>query len=151
MIEDQISKLIKDYNWMKKEVLRLQEILYGCSVPMKSWGVSQYGIDMVMPRGSSGKSQAELRDMDIREERLYKRLRKYEKLVFALEIAGEFLNSEIESVVYDCLLEGMSYRAIAEHLGMTRNQVKKAKDDILSQLSQKSQFVQLLNLEKLAC
>ncbi|MGG4039910.1 sigma-70 family RNA polymerase sigma factor [Heyndrickxia ginsengihumi] len=151
MIEEKISRLIKDYCWMKKEVRRLQKILYGCSTPMKSWGVSQYGIDMIMPKGSSGKSQAELKDMDIREERLYKRLRKYEQIVFALEIAGEFLNSEIESVVYDCLLEGMSYRAIAYHLGMSRSQVKKAKDDILSQLCQKSQFVQLLNLEKSAC
>ncbi|MGG1291389.1 sigma-70 family RNA polymerase sigma factor [Bacillus smithii] len=150
-IEEQLNQLIKDYHWMRKEIDRLERILYGYSTPMRSWGVSKYGIDLVMPRGSGGKSQAELRDLDIREERLYKRLKKYQERVYALEIAAEYLEDEKQRVVYDCLLDGMSYRAIAYHLGMSRSQVKKAKDDILSQLCQKSQFVQLLNLEKSAC
>jgi DNA-binding NarL/FixJ family response regulator len=149
-MKEQIESLLFDYHWMKKEVERLQRILYGYSTPMKSWGVAQYGIDAAMPRGSSGKSQTELIEMDLRENRLHKRLKRYEQIVFAIELAGNHLEDEKQIVIYDCLLDGMSYRSIAHHVGMSRNQVKKAKDTILSQLSQKSQFVQLLNLEKSA-
>jgi DNA-binding NarL/FixJ family response regulator len=150
MIE-QLEELIRDYSWMKNEVRRLEYAIYGRSYPMRSWGVAQYGIEATLPKGSPGKSQAELRDMDVREERLLKRLKRYEERVYALEMATELLATEKEKVVYDCLLDGMSFRSIAYHVGMSRNQVKKTKDEILSQLSQKSQFVQLLNVEKSAC
>lgn len=135
----------------EKEVDHFQNLLSGVAVPMRSWGVVQYGVEATLPYGSSSISQAELREMDIREERLYRRLKKYESTVYALEMAGEHLKHEKEIVIYDCLLKGMSDRAISKHLDMTRNQIKKAKDDILNQLSQRSQFVQLLNLEILVC
>lgn len=147
---EQIEALIKDYPWMRKEVDRLERILYGHSTPMRSWGVALYGIEATMPSGSSGKSQAELKKMDIREERAYKRLEKFQDTVYALEWAAEYLEDEKEKVIYDCMIDGMSYREISYHIGISRNQVKKAKESILSQLSQKSQFVQLLKLEKSA-
>lgn len=150
-MKEQIEQMLKDYPWMSREVDRLQRALYGYSAPMRSWGVAQYGIDAAMPKGSSGKSQAELRNMDLREERLYKRLTKYQSRVYALEMAGDLLSDELEKVVYDCMLDGLSYRAIAYHIGISRNQARKIKDAILNQLSQKSHFVQLLNLEKSAC
>ncbi len=147
---EEIESLIKDYPWMRKEVNRLEKILYGHSTPMRSWGVAQYGIESSLPKGSSGKSQSELKQIDIREERSYRRLMKFQDIVYGLEIAAEFLDDEKEKVIYDCLLDGMSYRAIAFHVGVSRNQVRKAKESILSQLSQKSQFVPLLKLEKTA-
>jgi DNA-binding NarL/FixJ family response regulator len=149
-MKEQIEGLLFDYHWMRKEVDRLQRIIYGNSTPMKSWGVAQYGIDAAMPNGSRGKSQSELSEMDLREERLYKRLKKFEDIVFAIEMAADFLEEEKQIVIYDCLLDGMSYRSIAHHVGLSRNQVKKAKDAILNHLSQKSHFVQLLKIEKSA-
>ncbi|MEH7392416.1 sigma-70 family RNA polymerase sigma factor [Bacillus sp. JJ1474] len=150
MYVGQIEALIKDYPWMRKEVDRLERILYGHSTPMRSWGVALYGLEAAMPKGSSGKSEAELRKMDIREERAFKRLEKFQDTVFALEMAAEYLEDEKEKVIYDCMIDGMSFREIAYHIGISRNQVKKTKESILSQLSQKSQFVQLLKLEKSA-
>lgn len=150
MLKERIEHLLRDYHWMKKEVDRLQRIVYGYATPMKSWGVAQYGIEATMPKGSRGKSQAELKEMDLREERQYKRLKKYEEIVFAIEMAADLLEDEKDKVIYDCLLDGMSYRSIADHVGISRNQAKKAKEAILSHLSQKSHFVQLLNLEKSA-
>lgn len=151
MITEKIESMLRDYPWMKKEVERLERILYGYSTPMKSWGVAQYGIEATMPRGSSGKSQAELRHMDIKEERQHKRLTVLRNRVYALEMAAELLENEKDRVLYDCILDGMSYREISYHIGISRSQVKKFKESILNQLSQKSQFVQLLNLEKMAC
>lgn len=149
-MKEQLETLIKDYRWMRKEVNRLQGILYGHSAPMRSWGVAQYGLEAAMPKGSGGKSQAELKRMDIREERLYKRLERFEEAVYGLEWAADFLENEKDKVIYDCLLDRMSYRSIAYHVGITRNDVKKQKDYILNHLCQKSQLVQLLKLKKSA-
>jgi hypothetical protein len=144
---EKIEELLKNYRWMRKEVDHLERQLYGYSSPMRSWGVAQYGLDAAMPKGSPGKSQAELKKMDIREARLYERLQKYQKQVYAIEMAGDLLEDEKQKVIYDCLLDGMSYRSIAYHVGITRNQAKEAKKAILTTLSQKSQFVSLLKLE----
>lgn len=147
-IIEQIEELLRDYRWMRKQVDILQRQLYGFSSPMRSWGVAQYGLEAAMPKGSPGKSQAELKKMDIREARLYERLQRYEGQVYAIEMAGDLLETEKEKVIYDCLLEGMSYRAIGYHLGEHKNQVREAKKSILAQLAQNAQFVSLLKLEK---
>ncbi|WP_338788799.1 sigma factor-like helix-turn-helix DNA-binding protein [Metabacillus sp. FJAT-53654] len=149
-IQTQVEQLIKDYHWMRKEVNRLERILYGYSTPMKSWGVAQYGEDAAMPKGSPGKSQMELEKMDIREERLLKRLWKLQGRVFALEAAADYLNDEIEKIVYDCMLDGMSYRAIGYHLDISREKVRQIKIDFLNQLCQNCHLLQLLKLEKIA-
>jgi DNA-binding CsgD family transcriptional regulator len=146
-IIQQIEDLLKNYPWMRKQVDYLEKQLYGYSSLMKSWGVAQYGLDAAMPKGSPGKSLVELEKMDIREARLYKRLQKYQGKVYAIEMAGDLLEEEMEKVVYDCLLDGMSYRSIADCIGITRNQVKETKKAILHHLSQKSQFLSLLSLE----
>ncbi|TWK89543.1 hypothetical protein CHCC20333_4385 [Bacillus paralicheniformis] len=64
-------------------------VLYGSDIPMRSWGVAQYGLEAAMPQGSPGKSQDVLRDMYLREERLFKRLEYFEVRVYAIEVAGE--------------------------------------------------------------
>src|SRR3954464_4326067 len=111
-----ITELIRDYRMMKREIERLQRIIYGTVQPMRSWGVALYGIEASMPRGSKGKSQAELRDMDIRELKQLARLEEYEIKVVAIESAGDLLNSEILKICYDCMLEGLTRKQIAMHL-----------------------------------
>ncbi|MEB3127521.1 sigma factor-like helix-turn-helix DNA-binding protein [Bacillus paralicheniformis] len=148
MYKKEIEKLISSYHWMAKEVQRLQRVLYGSDIPMRSWGVAQYGLEAAMPKGSPGKSQAELRDMDIREERLYKRLEYFEERVYAIEAAARTIEGEQHKVIYDCMTEGMSYRAIGLHLGISRETVRRMKDEIINQLCQNCRIVQLLNPKK---
>lgn len=52
-----------------------------------------------MPKGSPGKSQDELRQMDMREERLFKRLKYYEERVYAVELGAEKIKGEQHKVV----------------------------------------------------
>lgn len=120
MNQKEIENLINSYHWMVKEVHRLQRVLYGSVIPMKNWGIAQYGLEAAMPKGSPGKSQAELRQMDMREERLFKRLKYYEERVYAVELGAEKIKGEQHKVIYDCMMEGMSYRAISLHLGFSR-------------------------------
>lgn len=150
MTFNDMEQLIRDYRWMKNEVSRLQEIIHGCQVPMGSWGVAQYGIDAAMPKGSSIRSAREMEAMDLRDKRQLERLKKYESYVYAIEKAPDFLDGEKNKIVFDCMLDGMSYRKIGNHLEMSRDRVREVKDDIIGQLCQNGHFRQLLNCKKCA-
>ncbi|MEH7521996.1 sigma-70 family RNA polymerase sigma factor [Bacillus sp. JJ1503] len=145
-----VSELIRDYRMMKREIDRLQKVIFGQSVPMRSWGVAQYGEESTLPKGSSGKSQAELRDMDIREQKQIVRLEEYQRRVFAIESAGDYLDKEILKIVYDCMLSGMTRQEIAIHLEISRDSVDKLRSDIKAQIGSNTTFSKLLHGEKLA-
>lgn len=149
-MEINIAELIRDYRMMKREIERLQRIIYGKSLPMRSWGVAQYGVESTLPHGSSGKSQAELRDMDIREQKQIMRLKEYQRKVFAIESAGDFLDKEILKIVYDCMLSGMTRQQIAVHLEISRDSVDKLRADIKAQIGTNTTFSKLLHGEKSA-
>lgn len=142
---EKIECLLKDYRWMRKEITRLENVLYGHVTPMKSWGVAQYGVEATLPHGSSGKSQAELNDMDIRETRQRKRLAKLQAQVYVLEIAVDYIEDEKKKAVYDCLLDGMTYRMIGYHVGMSKNAVWDLKNEIMKELARNQSFMGLLN------
>ena len=143
-----IIELIRDYRMMKREIERLQKIIYGKVFPMSSWGVAQYGIEAALPKGSRGKSQAELKDMDIRERKQIERLEEYQRRVIAIESAGDFLEKEIHKIVYDCMLSGMTRQQIAAHLEISRESVDKLRTDIKSQIDSNTTFSKLLQSEK---
>jgi hypothetical protein len=144
-----IIELIRDYRMMKREIDRLQKIIYGKVFPMNSWGVAQYGIEAALPKGSRGKSQAELKDMDIRELKQIDRLEEYQRRVIAIESAGDFLEKEIHKIVYDCMLDGMTRQQIAAHLEISRESVDKLRSDVKSQIDSNTTFSKLLQGERL--
>ena len=49
------------------------------------------------------------------------------------------------------MMEGMSYRAIGLHLGISRETVRRMKDEIINQLCQNCRIVQLLNPKNPSC
>nr|WP_259547934.1 helix-turn-helix domain-containing protein [Heyndrickxia oleronia] len=147
MTKWQIEEWIRDYNFMHREIARLNRILNKVSYDGGTRLVARYGIEATLPKGSSGISQAEIKQLDSREKRLYK----YEEIIFFLESANTFFKTEKYRVVYECMLEGMSYRAIAKHLGVSRDTIREIKEqilDIIYQEGQKDQIPQLLKYEK---
>lgn len=135
-----INQMIKDYKWMKNEVKRLQSIIYGYHIPMHSWGVAQYGIEATLPKGSKGKSKEELVRIESLDERRVRRLERYEAEVFLLETLADSLETEVQKVIYDCLLEGMTYREIGLHLGISKDKVHEQKKEIIRQLRENEQM-----------
>ncbi|TQR21810.1 sigma-70 family RNA polymerase sigma factor [Psychrobacillus vulpis] len=148
--EFDIARLVTDYRMMKAEIKRLQSIIYGFSIPMTNWGVAQYGLDAAMPKGSSGKSVAEMKQMDIREKKQRERLERMECIVFALESVFDILDDETAKTIYDCLLDGMTHRDIAAHLTTSKDFVRIKKQEIFRQISQNSQILTYLQKEKIA-
>jgi len=120
-------------------------VLYGSDIPMRPLGRCTVWRQLCQ---REAKSQAELRDIDLREERLFKRLEYFENRVYAIEVAASKIEGEQHKVIYDCMMEGMSYRAIGLHLGISRETVRRMKDEIINQLCQDCRYVQLLNPEK---
>ncbi|PKR79409.1 hypothetical protein CEY16_05485 [Halalkalibacillus sediminis] len=148
----EIENVISDYHWMSREVDRLQQALWGSIGSKKSEGVAQYGLAAVMPKGSPGKSQPELNAMDRREKKIYKKLQRYDSMTRAVEHDQELLKEDLHKTIYDCMMEGMSYRATGKHLGISRGKFYREKETILNTLyqkDQKSQIIHFLTEEKL--
>ncbi|MCT6924076.1 sigma-70 family RNA polymerase sigma factor [Metasolibacillus sp.] len=143
-----IGYMIDNYRLWKKEIARLERAIYGGSRNMSSWGVAQYGIEATMPRGSSIRSAAEMERMDIRERSQLKRLERLESYVYALEVAYDLLKDERLKTIYDCLLDGMTYRQIAEHLATSKDYVCQSKKEILRQIGQNGQIRTILTYSK---
>lgn len=135
-----ITQMIKDFKWMRNEVQRLQKLLYGHSLPIQNWGVAQYGVEAAMPKGSKGKSMMELKRIESLEEKRSNRLRRYETEVYLLETLGDTLQNETQKVIYDCLLEGMTYREIGLHLMISKDNVQKQRKEIIQQLIENEQM-----------
>lgn len=143
-----IEYMINNYRLWKREIQRLERVLYGGHRSMSSWGVAQYGLDAAMPKGSSGMPVSEIDRLDVRERSQLARLNRLESYVYALEAAYDILKSEQHKIIYDCLLDGMTYRQIAEHMASSKDYVRIKKGEIISQISQNSQIHMILTYEK---
>ncbi|WP_397537858.1 hypothetical protein [Rummeliibacillus pycnus] len=141
---NKVNEMIKDYMMMKKEIARLEQIIFGYSVPMINWGVAQYGMDAAMPKCSSGKSKAELKQMDLRERRQHSRLLILRSKVMILESYTDSFSDLPTNIIYDRLLDGWTYRAIAEELSVSVTYVKDRKHHIMDVIvsAQKAQNAQ---------
>lgn len=104
MIAWEIEEWIRDYKIMLGEIKRLNRVLNKVDF-ISTKLTATYGDEAGMPKGSAGVSQAELRKMDRRERRLHK----YESIVHYLDNAMEHIEEEKHCIVYDCMMEGMSY------------------------------------------
>lgn len=142
-----IENVISDYHWMSREVDRLESILFGTSGMRNTRLISQYGIEATLPKGSPLKSDAELAVIDRREQKLLQKLERYSKMTAAVEHDQDLLEDDFHKTIYDCMMDGMSYRAIGKHLGISRGKFYREKETILNtiyQKDQKSQIVQYL-------
>ncbi|PPA70501.1 hypothetical protein C4B60_10690 [Jeotgalibacillus proteolyticus] len=132
---------------MRKEADRLTSLIWGSSESYKSWGVAQYGLEAAMPKGQSIRSAAEMDAMDARDLRLYNRFQKFDEHVNAVESIANFVEKTFDdryAVILDCMMEGMSYRSIAMHLGVNRNTIGEMKNKMLNEVCQKCHFLQEL-------
>ncbi|MBT2603758.1 sigma-70 family RNA polymerase sigma factor [Bacillus sp. ISL-53] len=146
-MENQVVEWIRDYNFMLREIARLNRLLNSVHIGQKL--TATYGIEATLPKGNGGISQAELRQMDIRERRLFR----YEMIIEFLETASEDFNDERQEIIFDCMIEGMSYSSIAIHLGCSRDTVREVKNVIIGNIVNKVKndcFLQKLKSVKLA-
>ncbi|MFG6179658.1 helix-turn-helix domain-containing protein, partial [Halomonas sp. THAF12] len=111
--------------------------------------VQQLGIEATLPKANvNSKSAAEVDAMEARERRLYYRWKEYSRKVESIELMADFLEDEQHLIILDCMMEGMSYRSVAAHLGVNRNKIREMKSMMLCQICQKCHYLHDLELEK---
>lgn len=118
---------LADLVFLRNQVEFLEQQLFGGRIRV-SYGVAQYGIDMVMPKGSSGKSFAEMDDMDKREKRQLKEYKQFKSTIDVLErIAGfEFVRKDYKlRMIYELALSGCNMVEIGKLVSMDRRTVTK--------------------------
>ncbi|RHW33534.1 sigma-70 RNA polymerase sigma factor region 4 domain-containing protein [Oceanobacillus profundus] len=142
-MKKQVEDLIYQYYWRKKEVSRICSILWRrYSLTPSAGMVSKYGIEATLPKANTSlKSYAEMDALDARDKRLYDRYKDYEEIVKAIESIANYLEDEQQKIILDCMMEGMSYRSIADHLGINRNKIRLMKEKMLCQICQKCHFL----------
>lgn len=140
MVKWQVEEWIRDYNFMLREIARLNRILDKPSFRGQKL-TATYGDEAAMPKGSGGISQAELNQLDRREKRLYK----YLAITEYLDKVVDELEEDKQKVIYDCMLEGTSYTQIAEHLECSRDTVRKVKEAIIVKVANKVRKDQFLH------
>lgn len=123
----EIEQTLRDYHWMVREIARLREMLSDAGERV----VRNYeGLDMPKPQGR--RSDPVLLEAS-RRERLWRKLQKYDQKVKFVQERMDFIEDEREKTVLDCLLDGMSIRSIADHMGLSRRHVQNIKDRIIEQ------------------
>lgn len=140
-----IEKLIREYHWRKKEVKRLEDILFSVKSSNRSVGVAQYGIEATLPKPNTNiKSHAEMDEMDAREKRLLKRYERFKSDVETVEKMADYLTNDKHLVILDCMMEGMSYRFIARHLSISETKLWQMRSEMIGiiQKEQKEQIEQ---------
>ena len=127
MEKHEIEQILRDYHWMIREIERLRDLLGDAGERV----VRNYeALDMPKPQG--GKTDPVALEV-ARRERSWKKLRAYEQKVMFVQERIDIIQDERERTVLDCMLDGMSMRAIANHMGLSRRHVQNLKDNIVEQ------------------
>lgn len=142
MNRKKIEQLIYNYTFMLREVIRLESMYYGTDSSPSNRGVAQYGLEAAMPKGTAIRSAAEMDAMDRRELRMYNRIIEYRSKIILIEGAAELLENDVHRVIFDCMTDGMSYRSIGQHLGMSRNRLNESRNEMIEFLLNTNHFNQ---------
>lgn len=72
---------------------------------------------------------------DYKSDRQYQRMIHLKSVVEAVERLDQHLRNDLEDTIYDCMLDGMSYRAIAKHLNMSIGKLHELKENMLDHIT----------------
>ncbi|MDY7044416.1 DNA-binding response regulator [Virgibacillus sp. M23] len=143
MNKQEIKNALKDYSWMVKEIKRQRKILEDAGTSL----VAQSGIESAMPKPEGNTSDPVAREV-IRRDKKYTWINRLEKKVSFIQERIPVITDERELAVLECLLDGMSVRAISNHMGLTTRHIQRIRNSIVSRMSQMSDMSDLLPEQK---
>ncbi len=131
MNKKQIEQALRDYLWMMNEIIKEREELnhiIGGNVVAKITD---------MPKASGGTSDPVANEV-VRRANKSKRIEKLEKKVLFVQSRTKAITDERELTVLNCMLDGMSMRAIGHHMGFSERHIFRIKESIVQQMADMS-------------
>ena len=125
MTKQEVEQILKDYHWMVREIERIRKYLAGAGERVV---VNYESLDMPKPQGGvRDPVHAEV----ARREKQWRRVAKLEEKVMFIQDRIDLITDERERTVLDCMLDGMSFTAIAYHMRLSKTHVNRIKDDLV--------------------
>lgn len=132
MNRQEIEQALRDYHWMLNSIKMYKE-LFDKDETIRLNVTAQGGIESSLPKPKGVTSDPVLQEV-IRRDKYWERVRKYEKVVTAIQSRIHLIQNAREQEVLHWLLEGKSYSWIARHMALSERHIRRLKDNIVDQL-----------------
>jgi len=124
----EIEQALRDYNWMIKEIKRQRDLLDDYD----GGNLVAHIDDMPKAKGLTGDPVAlEV----IRRDKKSQWVEKLEQKVLFIQKRISVITDEREKAVLNCMLDGMSMKAIGQHMGLSRTHIYNIKESIIEQFA----------------
>ena len=134
MNKKQIEQALRDYSWMINEIKRQRELLNEIG---SNNLVAASGIESAMPKAKGTTSDPVALEV-IRRDKANRWVQKLEEKVLFIQKRIHIITDEREKAVLECMLDGLSMRAIANHMGLSERHVFRIRDSIVKQMADMS-------------
>lgn len=130
MDKKEVEQALRDYNWMINEIKRQRELL-----SYFGGNIVAHLDDMPKPKGETSDPVAlEV----IRRSRTSKWVQNLERKVLFIQKGIRLIEDEREKAVLNCLLDGLSMRAISRHMGLSERHIFRLRDSIVKKMADMS-------------
>lgn len=131
MNQNEIANILKNYHWMLNSIKMMYESLQEVSSK-----TAAYGIEASLPKPQGTNSDPIFNDV-IRRSKYWKKIKDYEEKIKYIQGRLHLITDDREAEVLFWLLEGKSYRWIAQHMGLSKTNIQRIRDSIVYTLSDK--------------
>ncbi|MGG1451391.1 LuxR C-terminal-related transcriptional regulator [Bacillus licheniformis] len=133
MDRKEIESILKDYRWMMNSIQVLRESLEDAGEGL----TAKYGVEASLPK-AQGTTSDPVYNETIRRSKRFKKIEIYEQKVQKLQERISRISDERENEVLHWLLEGKSYRWIAQHMQLSFSHIRNIRESIIDKLADES-------------
>ncbi|MED2978210.1 LuxR C-terminal-related transcriptional regulator [Bacillus swezeyi] len=140
MDRKQIEDILKNYRWMMNSIEDLRRTIDELRELNRDVGeglTAKYGIEAALPK-AQGTTSDSVYNETVRRSKRYKKIEIYEQKVQKLQERINRITDEREGEVLHWLLEGKSYRWIAQHMQLSFSHIRNIRDSIIDKLANES-------------
>jgi len=125
MNKKEIEQALRDYKWMINEIKRQRELM-----GYKGGNLVAHIDDMPKGKGTTGDPVAQ---EVIRRDKASRWVQKLEEKVLFIQQRIHIITDPKEKAVLECMLDGLSMKAIGQHMGLSRSHIYNIKESIIEQ------------------
>ncbi|MEN7386627.1 helix-turn-helix transcriptional regulator [Bacillus licheniformis] len=133
MNRKEIESILKDYRWMMNSIQVLRESLEDAGEGL----TAKYGVEASLPKAQGTTSDPVFKE-SVRRSKRFNKILMYEQKVQKLQDRINRITDDRENEVLHWLLEGKSYRWIAQHMELSFSHIRRIRESIVDKLADES-------------